>query len=142
LWKINDFVGDIKQNLEDVKLVETFIAGHEPGNLPLKKDSNAANMIRYHYENYLLRTTKLKDLYYMGAYETADQSGKALQKSFSAHNGSVRHKDLALLSVPYTYELTHQNTIDEFRFEAAKTGLQRELIQKFTAQTSAYIIAL
>lgn len=62
LWKINDFVGDIIQNLEDIKLVETLIAGYEPGNLSLKKDSNTANMIQYHYENYLLRTTKLKDL--------------------------------------------------------------------------------
>jgi hypothetical protein len=37
LWKINDLVGDIMQNLGDIKLVETLIAGYEPGNHPLKK---------------------------------------------------------------------------------------------------------
>lgn len=58
-----------------------------------------------------------------------------------AHNGSVRHKDLALLRVHFIHELTHQNTIDEFRYEAAMTGVQRELIQKFIVQTRAYIIA-
>jgi hypothetical protein len=132
-------------------------------------------MIRYHYENYLLRTTKLKDLSLAlinkvmrlelrNSTNLESQLLKRLDPQYGqfdiiwghmkqltdhvkpyrnhfAHNGSVRHKDLALLNAHYTHEITHQNTIDEFRYEAAMTGVQRELIQKFTAQTSAYLIA-
>jgi hypothetical protein len=58
-----------------------------------------------------------------------------------AHNGTVQHKDLALLNAHYSYGIEHQNIVDEFRYEATMTGVQRELIEKFTAQTKAYLIA-
>ena len=175
LWKVNDIVSEINQNLEDIKLAEKLIENFKPGNRPLKKKNNAAHLIRYHYENYLLRTIKLSDLSLAlinkvmrlelrngtnlesqllkrldpqyGKFEIIWGHMKQLTdhvkpyRNHLAHNGSVKHKDLALLNAHYTYELKHKTIVDEFRYEAVMTGVQRELIDKFTAQTKAYLLA-
>jgi hypothetical protein len=62
LSKISHAIGEINQNLEVIRFAETSIAAFEPGNLPLRRDADAARHIRYHYANYLLRTTKHRDL--------------------------------------------------------------------------------
>jgi len=56
-----------------------------------------------------------------------------------AHNGTVKHKDLALLNAHYTWGIKHRDVVSEFRYEAGMTGLQRELVGKFTGQIDAYI---
>lgn len=175
LWNVNHIIGEINQNLEDIKLVGKLIAGFEPGNRPLTTDDNAAHLIRYHYENYLLRTIKLSDLSLMlinkvmrfelrngtnlesqllkridpkyGKFDIIWGHMKQLTnqvkpyRNHLAHNGSVRHKDLALLNAHYTYKVKHKTVVDEFRYEGAMTGIQRELVEKFMAEIKAYLIA-
>jgi hypothetical protein len=140
----------------------------------LSKEENAAHAIRYHYENYILRTTKIKDLSLSLTNQVMqlnikkglnmeNQIPKRLDPKYGdfqiiwgymkqltdhikpyrnhlAHNGTVKHKDLALLNAHYTYDIKHKEVINEFRYEAAMTGLQRELVEKFTAQTKAYLL--
>jgi len=62
LWKVQNIVSEIDQNMEDIRLAEKILLAHDPGNFVLNKEENSAHAIRYHYENYILRTTKVKDL--------------------------------------------------------------------------------
>jgi len=63
LWKVNDRIWDIKQNIEDVKLIQKLIAAHNPEFGRLDRSSNAGRLIRYDYENFFLRMGKMKDLF-------------------------------------------------------------------------------
>jgi len=175
LWKTNHIISDINQNLDDIKLAETLIAAFEPGDYPLKKDANAAALIRYHYENYLLRTTKLKDLTLslintvmrLGLNKGMGMEAKLVKRldpaygqfdviwghmnqlndhvrpyrNHLAHGGTVQHQDLALLNAHYTWGINSEKIAEQVRYEKAMVGVQRELIEKFTAQTKAYLIA-
>lgn len=177
LWRVTDIISDIKQNITDIKLAESFLAAFNPGRLPLKKEGNAAEAIRYHYENYFLRATKLRDLCLRlinqvmqfglppgnglerkllskldpayGQFEVIWGHMKQLNdhvkpyRNHLAHQGTVKHQDLALLNAHYTHGqgYKHKSIVDEFRYEAAMTGLQRELIEKFTTQIKAYLKA-
>jgi len=173
VWKVHDLISEIEQNLEDIQFVERMLLAHIPENRPLKRGNNAAQEIRYHYENYLLRTTKIKDMclslisqvMQLNLKKGSNMENQLLKRldpaygNFSviwdymkkltdqvkryrnhlAHNGTVRHRDLALLNAHYNYDIEHKDIINEFRYEASMTGLQRELIEKFTDQTRAYL---
>lgn len=175
LWKTSHIISDINQNLDDIKLVETLIAAFKPGDYPLKKDANAAALIRYHYENYLLRTTKLKDLTLslintvmrLGLNKGMGMEAKLVKRldpaygqfeviwghmnqlndhvkpyrNHLAHGGTVQHQDLALLNAHYTWGINSEKITEQVRYEKGMIGVQRELIEKFTAQTKAYLIA-
>ncbi|SEN06958.1 hypothetical protein SAMN05192574_102356 [Mucilaginibacter gossypiicola] len=175
LWKTNHIISEINQNLDDIKLAETLIAAFMPSDQPLKKEVNAAELIRYHYENYLLRTTKLKDLTLtlintvmrLGHKKGLGLESKLLKnldptygqfeviwghmnqlndhvkpyRNHLAHSGTVQHQDLALLNAHYTWGIKPKTIAEEFRYEKAMIEVQRELIEKFTAQTKAYPLA-
>jgi hypothetical protein len=62
VWKANKYVGEIDQNLEDIALTLTLLKEHDPCRQKLKREDNSAVLIRYHYENFILRVGKVKDL--------------------------------------------------------------------------------
>ena len=174
VWKVQSLISDIEQNLEDIRYTEKMLLNHMPGRLPLKKDMNAAQDIRYHYENYLLRTTKIKDMclllinQVMGlnlkkGLNMENQLLKRVDPAYGnftlvwdymkeltdhikpyrnhlAHNGTVQMSDLAFLSAHYTFDIEHKDFASEFRYEAGMNGIQRELVEKFTAQTKVYLL--
>lgn len=174
LWRIQHVISEIDQNLEDIKFAKEMLLAYDPIDKPLSKKGNAAQAIRYHYENYILRATKIKDhslslinevmrLQVRKSPNMANQLIKHLDPAYRdfsvfwgymkqltdhinpyrnhlAHNGTVQHKDLSLLNVNYTFDITHKNPVDQFRFDAGMTGVQRELVEKFSNQVNVYLI--
>jgi hypothetical protein len=174
LWRIQHVISEIDQNLEDIKFAEEMLHAYDPNNKPLSKKGNAAHAIRYHYENYILRATKIKDhslslinevmrLQVRKSPNMENQLIKRLDpvygefslfwgymkqltdhikpyRNYLAHNGTVQHEDLSLLNAHYTIDITHKNPADQFRFDAGMTGVQRELVNKFTHQINVHLI--
>lgn len=62
LWRVSNIVSDIDQNIADIKLAQSLLLSFAPEFSLLQKDQNDAQLIRYHYENFFLRATKLRDL--------------------------------------------------------------------------------
>jgi len=173
VWKAHHIVSEIKQNLEDIRFAERMLNEQSPDALILKKGEDAAHVIRYHYENYILRMTKIRDLSLAlinhimmfkikkglnmetrvlklldpkyGKFEIIWRYMKELTdyikpyRNHLAHNGTIQHEDLALLSAHYNFELDLKDIREQFRYEMAMNHVQEELIEKFTAQIKAYL---
>jgi len=61
LWRVHERIWEIKRNMEDIALTERLISAQEPG-IRLDRTVNAAQLIRYDYENFFLRMGKMKDM--------------------------------------------------------------------------------
>src|SRR5690606_383981 len=62
LWNVSDRVREINQNLEDIELTRKLLMENFPISYQLDRSKNDSALIRYHYENFILRVGKVKDL--------------------------------------------------------------------------------
>ena len=174
LTKVQHWVWEIDQTLQDIEMIKDLLLEHSPA-MKSKNKHNSGKLIKYHYENLILRVPKIKDLLLIlvnavlafdlprkislerellkkikPIYPSFEQiwehvvAGNQELKPYRnhlAHNGTMKHKDLALLEAHYKYgnQIRKLNKEDKIRLENSMLLLRHELVEKFVSHAETYL---
>jgi hypothetical protein len=174
LTKVQDCVWEIDDTVQDIEMIRDLLLDYAPWN-PLGNDKNSGKLIRYHYENLILRVPKIKDLLLLlvnqvlalelprkmsletkllklvivdhpnfemiWEHVTSATAELKPYRNHLAHNGTMKHKDIAMLGALHSYGhlLDDVKEEDKIRIGNLLISLQHELVEKFASHAEIHL---